>query len=146
MTPCSTSPVSGRVLYRLVEPGEVLPAGGRLLSVLDLTDVYITIFLPMRDASRVSIGAESRIVLDAQPDVAIPAKLSFVAPTAQFTPKEVETRTEREKLTFRAKVSIDASALNGRLLAIKTGLPAMAYIRIDANAPWPAPVHADQPQ
>lgn len=141
-----TSPVSGRVLYRLVEPGEVLPAGGRLLTVLDLTDVYITIFLPMRDASRVSIGAESRIVLDAEPDVALPARLSFIAPTAQFTPKEVETRSEREKLTFRAKVRLDPSALNERLPSIKTGLPAMAYIRIDANAPWPALARANQAQ
>lgn len=139
-----TSPVSGRVLYRLVEPGEVLPAGGRLLSVLDLTDVYLTIFLPMRDAARVSIGAESRVVLDAEPDIAIPARLSFVAPTAQFTPKEVETRSEREKLTFRAKVNLDPGALNDRLRTIKTGVPAMAYIRIDADAPWPAPAGANR--
>jgi HlyD family secretion protein len=132
-----TSPVSGRVLYRLVEPGEILPAGGRVLSVLDLSDVYVTIFLPMRDASRVSIGAEARIVLDAEPQLPIPGKLSFVAPTAQFTPKEVETRSEREKLTFRAKVAVDTNALNGRLSEIKTGLPSMAYVRIDPNAAWP---------
>jgi len=133
-----TSPVGGRVLYRLAEPGEVLAPGGRLLSVLDLSDVYITIFLPMRDASRVAIGAEARIVLDGDPERAIPARLSFVAPTAQFTPKEVETRSERDKLTFRAKVTADPNAFNGGLAAIKTGVPAMAYVRIDADAPWPA--------
>lgn len=133
-----TSPVNGRVLYRLVEPGEILPAGGRVLSVLDMTDVYVTIFLPMRDASRVAIGAEARIVLDAEPQLPIAARLSFVAPTAQFTPKEVETRSEREKLTFRAKVTVDPQALNGRLREIKTGLPAMAYVRVEPNAAWPA--------
>lgn len=133
-----TSPVNGRVLYRLVEPGEILPAGGRVVSVLDLTDVYVTIFLPMRDASRVSIGAEARVVLDAEPQLPLPARLSFVAPTAQFTPKEVETRSEREKLTFRAKVTVDANALHGRLAEIKTGVPAMAYVRIDPNAAWPS--------
>jgi HlyD family secretion protein len=133
-----TSPVNGRVLYRLVEPGEILPAGGRIVSVLDLADVYVTVFLPARDATRVSIGAEARIVLDADPQSPIAARLSFVAPSAQFTPKEVETRSEREKLTFRAKVRVDPSALEGRLAEIKTGLPAMAYIRIDPNAAWPS--------
>ena len=133
-----TSPVDGRILYRLVEPGEILPAGGRVVSVLDLTDVYVTIFLPMRDASRVSIGAEARIVLDAEPQFPIAARLSFVAPTAQFTPKEVETRSEREKLMFRAKVMVEPNALKERLPEIKTGLPAMAYVRIEPNAAWPA--------
>jgi HlyD family secretion protein len=132
-----TAPVGGRVLYRLVEPGEILPAGGRIVSVLDLTDVYVTIFLPARDATRVAIGAEARIVLDAEPDAPLAARLSFVAPAAQFTPKEVETRSEREKLTFRAKVSVAAEALDGRVAAIKTGLPAMAYVRIDPDAAWP---------
>jgi HlyD family secretion protein len=135
-----TSPVSGRVLYRLAEPGEVLPAGGRLLTVLDLSDVYMIIFLPMRDASRAPIGAEARIVLDAQPEIAIPGTLTFVAPVAQFTPKEVETRNEREKLMFRAKVRVDPKALDGRLASVKTGLPGMAYIRIDATGGWPAPL------
>ncbi len=132
-----TSPVDGRVLYRLVEPGEILPAGGRVLTVIDMTDVYVTIFLPMRDASRVSIGAEARIVLDADPLAPIPARLSFVAPTAQFTPKEVETRSEREKLTFRAKVTADPDALRDRVQRMKTGVPAMAYVRIDPDAAWP---------
>jgi HlyD family secretion protein len=100
----------------------------------------------MRDAGRVSIGAEARIVLDSEPERAIPARLSFVAPTAQFTPKEVETRTEREKLTFRAKVTADPSALNGNLASIKTGVPAMAYVRIDAGAPWPAPLAPSRPR
>jgi HlyD family secretion protein len=138
------SPVNGRVLYRLVEPGEILPAGGRVVSVLDLTDVYVTVFLPARDATRVAIGAEARIVLDGEPQAPIAARLSFVAPAAQFTPKEVETRSEREKLTFRAKVSVNRDALEGRLAEIKTGLPAMAYVRIDPDAAWP-PLEARDP-
>jgi HlyD family secretion protein len=97
----------------------------------------MTIFLPMRDAGRVPIGAEARIVLDAEPDVVLPATLSFVAPTAQFTPKEVETRSERDKLVFRAKVRVDPNAVTGRLASIKTGLPGIAYIRIDADSEWP---------
>jgi HlyD family secretion protein len=133
-----TSPVAGRVLYRLAEPGEVMPAGGKLLTVLDLTDVYMTVFLTMRDAGRAPLGAEARIVLDARPERSLPAKLSFVAPVAQFTPKEVETQSEREKLMFRAKVRVDAAALDGNLATLNTGLPGVAYIRIDANGDWPA--------
>jgi HlyD family secretion protein len=131
------SPVNGRVLYRLAEPGEVLPPGGQVLTVVDLSDVFMTVFLPMRDAGRVPIGAEARIVLDAEPEAAIPATLSFVAPTAQFTPKEVETRNEREKLMFRAKVRVQPKAVSTRLAQVKTGLPGVAYIRIDGDGRWP---------
>uniref|UniRef100_UPI000AA1736C HlyD family secretion protein n=1 Tax=Desulfosarcina cetonica TaxID=90730 RepID=UPI000AA1736C len=106
-----TAPVDGRVLYRLAEPGEVLGAGGRVLTLLDVSDVTMTIFLPTDQAGRVDLGSDARIVLDALPDVVIPARVSFVAPKAQFTPKDVETRTEREKLMFRVKVRIDPELL-----------------------------------
>jgi HlyD family secretion protein len=88
-----TTPIRGRVLYRLAEPGEVLPAGGKVVTVLELSDVYMTIFLPTDEAGRTIVGAQGRIVLDAAPHLVIPAAVSFVAPRAQFTPKEVETRT-----------------------------------------------------
>ena len=105
------SPRDGRVLYRLAEPGEILGVGGKVLTVIDLSDVYMTVFLPTQQASLVSIGATARIVLDAFPDFAVPAKVSFIAPRSQFTPRAVETRTEREKLMFRIKVKIDPELL-----------------------------------
>lgn len=132
-----TSPVAGRVLYRLAEPGEVVPAGGRVLVVLDMDDVYMTVFLSMRDAGRAAIGAAARIVLDAQPDEPLPATLTFVAPSAQFTPKEVETRSEREKLVFRAKVQLDAGLAEEQRARLKSGQPGVAWVRVDPNAPWP---------
>lgn len=132
-----TTPLAGRVLYRLAEPGEVLAAGGKILTVLDLTDVYMTIFLPTAQALRMQIGAEARLVFDALPDLAVPARVSFVAPEAQFTPKEVETRTEREKLMFRIKVKIDPELLMKHLAAVKTGVPGVAYVRLDPQAEWP---------
>jgi HlyD family secretion protein len=132
-----TAPVAGRILYRLAEPGEILPAGGRVLTLLQLSDSYMTIFLSAHDAGRVRIGAEARIVLDARPEDTIPAILTFVSPNAQFTPKEVETRNEREKLMFRAKVKVDWNAREGNVLDLKTGLPGVAYIRIEPNAAWP---------
>ncbi len=132
------APINGRVLYRLAEPGEVLPAGGKVLTILDPTDIYMTLFLPTRQAARVAVGAEARIVLEGVEEIAIPANVSFVAPRAQFTPKEVETRTEREKLMFRLKIQLDAEFLAQHPALGKTGIPGIAYIRLDANAVWPA--------
>jgi HlyD family secretion protein len=139
------SPIRGRVLYRLAESGEVLPAGGKVLTVLDLTDVYMTIFLPTGLAGRLVVGAEARIILDAVPQYVIPATISFVAPRSQFTPKEVETKTEREKLMFRVKVKIDPELLKKYLERVKTGLPGIAYVRLDRNASWPEKLQVKLP-
>ena len=139
------APVNGRVLYRLAEPGEVLPAGGKVLTILDLTDVYMTIFLPTRQASKVAIGADARIIFDAAPDLVIPATVSFVAPRAQFTPKQVETRTEREKLMFRIKVRIAPELLKQHIEKVKTGIPGVAYVRLDQAAAWPEYLHVKLP-
>jgi HlyD family secretion protein len=131
------SPIRGRVIYRLAEPGEVLAAGGKVVTILDLTDVYMTIFLPTEQAGRVAYGAEARMVLDAMSDFVLPASVSFVSPEAQFTPKEVETRTEREKLMFRYKVKIDQALLEQHLEQVKTGVPGVSYVRLADGGAWP---------
>ena len=137
------APISGRVLYRLAEPGEVLAAGGKALTLLDLSDMYMTIYLPTDKAGQVALNSEARILLDALPGQPIPAVVSFVAPKAQFTPREVETRTEREKLMFRIKVKPDPAWLVAHRDLAKGGLPGVAYVRLDANAPWPANLQID---
>jgi HlyD family secretion protein len=131
------APVGGRVLYRLAEPGEVLAAGGRVVTVLNLTEVYMTIFLPTEKAGRVFVGADARIVLDAYPQYVLPAKVSFVSPESQFTPREVETRTEREKLMFRTKVKLPPDLLRKYLERVRTGLPGEAFVLLDDKAGWP---------
>lgn len=131
------SPVSGRVEYRLVQPGEVVAAGGRLVTVLDLSDVFMTIFLPTGEAGRVALGSEARIVLDAVPDAVFPAKVSFVAGEAQFTPKAVETTNERQKLMYRVKLGIDPKLLETYHDYVKAGLTGNAYVQVNANAAWP---------
>lgn len=138
------APINGQVLYRLAEPGEVLPAGGKVLTIFDPTDIYMTLFLPTQEAAKVAVGADARVVLEGIEKVVIPAKVSFVAPKAQFTPKEVETRTEREKLMFRLKIQLDADFLKTHAALAKTGIPGMAYIRLDANAAWPQAVERPQ--
>lgn len=131
------APRDGRVQFRVAQPGEVLGAGGRVLNLLDLSDVYMTFFLPETVAGRVALGSEVRIVLDAAPQYVIPAKVSFVASTAQFTPKTVETASERQKLMFRVKAQIDRALLLKHLEQVKTGLPGVAWLKLDANAQWP---------
>ena len=131
------APVHGRIQYRIAEAGEVLSSGGRVLNLVDLTDAYMTFFLPSGVAGKVAIGADARILLDALPDVAIPAKISFVASVAQFTPKTVETQLEREKLMFRVKAKIDPALLSKYIEYVKTGLPGVAYVKINPEAQWP---------
>ncbi|PZQ76801.1 MAG: hemolysin D [Variovorax paradoxus] len=141
-----TAPRDGRVQFRVAQPGEVLGAGGRVLNLVDLSDVYMTFFLPETVAGRVALGSEARIVLDAAPQYVIPARISFVAATAQFTPKTVETASERQKLMFRVKAQIDRELLRKHLAQVKTGLPGVAWVRVDPQVPWPPQLAVKVPQ
>jgi len=137
------APIGGRVLYRLAEPGEVLAAGGKALTLLDLTDMYMTIYLPTEKAGQVQLNSAARIVLDALPGQALPAVVSFVAPKAQFTPREVETRSEREKLMFRIKLKADPAWLAAHRDLAKAGMPGVGYVRLDASQAWPSDLQVD---
>jgi HlyD family secretion protein len=139
------APRDGRVQYRVAQPGEVIGGGGKVLNLLDLTDVYMTFFLPTAGAGRLAIDDEARLVLDAVPQYVIPARISFVSDVAQFTPKTVETASEREKLMFRVKAKIDPELLRKHIRNVKTGLPGMAYVRLDAQAEWPSTLHVKLP-
>ncbi len=97
----------------------------------------MTVFLPTGQAGRVRVGSEARIVLDATPEYRISAQVSFVAARAQFTPKAVETRSEREKLMFRVKVRIDPALLSEHIEKVKTGVPGVVYLRLDDDIDWP---------
>jgi len=132
------APVSGRVLYRLVEPGTVVAAGGKVLTVIDLSEATMTVFLPAESAGTVNVGDEARLVLDAWPDAPVPARISFVADKSQFTPREVETRSEREKLMFRVKLSVTADWLATHADTVKPGMAGVAWLRLDPATPWPA--------
>ena len=141
-----TAPRDGRVQFRIAQEGEVLGAGGRVLNLVDLSDVYMTFFLPETAAGRVAIGSEARIILDAAPHIVIPATISFVSATAQFTPKTVETASERQKLMFRVRAQIDRELLARHLQQVKTGLPGVTWVKLDASTPWPATLQPNVPQ
>ena len=132
-----TAPREGRIQYRIAQPGEVLSAGGRVLNLVDLTDVYMTFFLPEEVAGKVSLGADVRLVFDAIPDIPIPAEVSYVASVAQFTPKTVETQSERQKLMFRVKARIDPALLRKYIKLVKTGIPGVTWVKLDPAAEWP---------
>ncbi|MBO9715929.1 MAG: HlyD family efflux transporter periplasmic adaptor subunit, partial [Pseudoxanthomonas sp.] len=140
------APRDGRIQLRLAQPGEVLAGGGRVLNMLDLTDVYMTFFVPSGSAGRIPLGSEVRIVLDAAPDFVIPARVSFVASQAQFTPRTVETESEREKLMFRVRAQIPPDLLRRHQAQVKTGLPGVAWLKLDPNAEWPRSLALREPQ
>jgi HlyD family secretion protein len=131
------SPIRARVETRLAEPGEVLPAGGRVYSIDDLSDVYMYVYLPSEVTGKIPLGSEARIVLDAAPQYPIKTYVSFVSPMAQFTPKTVETAEERHNLTFRVKLQLDKNKLREWEPLVKVGLPGMGYVRWNTNAQWP---------
>lgn len=133
------APVMGRVLYRLAQPGEVLAGGGRVVTILDLSNVYMEVFLPADDTMLTGIGAEARVRLDSIP-YAIPAFVSFVSPEAQFTPRTVETAEERADLMFRVKVRVPEELVMQNIELVRTGLRGMAYVRLAGaeDVPWPA--------
>jgi HlyD family secretion protein len=140
------APSAGRVQYRVAEPGEVLAAGGKVLNLVDVSDVYLTFFLPETAVGKVAIGSEVHLLLDAAPGYVFPATVSFVASTAQFTPKTVETASERQKLMFRVKAQIGRALLLKHLQQVKTGLPGVAWVRLDPAQPWPAELVLKVPQ
>lgn len=140
------APRAGRVQYRVAEPGEVLPSGGKVLNMVDLTDVYMTFFLPETVVGRVALGNDARIVLDTFPDYVIPAKVSYISSVAQFTPKTVETAEERQKLMFRVKVRISPELLARYIRQVKTGLPGVAWLKLDENENWPLSLQVKVPE
>jgi HlyD family secretion protein len=139
------APKDGPIEYRVANIGEVLPAGGKVFTMLDASYVYMDIYLPTADAGRVRLGSDARIVLDAYPTRVIPAHVVFVASEAQFTPKTVETKDERDKLMFRIRVRIDPKRLEGRARIVRSGLPGVAYVRTDPDTAWPPRLKASPP-
>jgi len=95
------------------------------------------IYLPAEQAGRTKMGADARITVDYIPGRAAPGTVTFVSPEAQFTPKQVETKSEREKLMFRVKIQLPKAAVAKFADHIKTGVRGVGYVQIDKSTPWP---------
>ncbi len=140
------SPRTGRVQYQLARNGEVVAAGGKVFTILDLHDVYMTVFVPAAVAGRLDIGGEARIIFDPVPQYVVPASVSFVAADAQFTPKTVETSDEREKLMFRVKLQLNADVLKQYSRRVKTGVRGLGFVRTNTATAWPEDLQVKLPQ
>jgi len=131
------APREGRIQYRLANTGEVLPAGGKVFTMLDVNYVYMDVYLATADVGKVKIGSDARIVLDAYPDRPIPAHVSFIATQNQFDPKFVEVKEERDKLLFRVRARIAPELLKEHVESVRSGLPGVAYVHLDPKTLWP---------
>lgn len=132
------APKRGRIQYKLAQAGEVLSSGGRVVTLLDLSEVYMTIFVPARAAGPLALGDDARVILDPVPGYVFPANITFVATEAQFTPKMVETPEEREKLMFRVKLTMDPALRTRYENQVKTGIRGIGFVRTQRDATWPA--------
>ncbi len=140
------APIRGRVLYRLHEPGEVVAAGSPILTMLDLTNVYMNIYLPAAVVGTLAIGDEARLILDPVPQYVVPARITFISPQAQFTPKSVETETEREELVLRVKLSVPRNLLAQFEDQVKTGVRGIGFVRTSPDAAWPDELQVKLPE
>ncbi len=100
------APIHGTVMTRLVEPGELVAAGRPIATLVDLDDLFVRVYVAERDVGRIRLGSAAAISVDAYPARRFPGMVSEVAQQAEFTPKEVHVKDEREKLVFAVKVRI----------------------------------------
>ncbi len=127
------SPISGRVLFRIAEPGEIVQAGANILLLANLDRLYMTIYADEIAAGKVNVGDEALIWTDAYPDKPFPAKITYISSEAEFTPKQVQTSEERQNLVFQIRIT----ALNNDEKLLKPGMPGVGLIRANSNIPWP---------
>ncbi|MGO3857736.1 HlyD family secretion protein [Neisseriaceae bacterium CLB008] len=130
------APIAGRVEYRIVEPGAVVPAGGKIVTLLNSADAYMTLFLPTDTIGQLRLNAPARIVVDGL-DYVFPATVSFISAQAQFTPKYVETSSEREKLMYKVKLQIPEDVALKYKDLLKGGLTGNGYVGLSAQPSWP---------
>jgi HlyD family secretion protein len=125
------APTRGTVINRLVEPGELVAAGRPIITLIDLASLYVRVYIPEREIGKIKIGDLARLTADAFPGRAFSGKVVEISQSAEFTPKDVHTKDEREKLMFGVKVAIDSPGGE-----IKPGMPLDARIRWKPDAAW----------
>ncbi len=115
-----TAPFAGVVTVRHREPGEILGAGAPVVTLMNPDDRWVRIFVPENRLSRVSLGQRAAITSDTFPGKTYEGEVSFIASSAEFTPKNVQTTEERVRLVYAVKVRITGDAAQ----ELKPGLPA----------------------
>ena len=139
------APQTGRVEYRIAELGNVVGPGSKVITLLDPSDVTLSIFLPTDTVGKLKLGDDAIVVLDGI-DAVWPAKITFIASNTQFTPKYVETANEREKLMYKVKLRIPQQISLQYQGVLKGGLTGNGYVRTNPQEAWPVQWQAKLPQ
>jgi HlyD family secretion protein len=113
------SPIQGSVFYRHVEPGQVINAGTRIITLMSPEDLWVKIYVPETELNHVKMGGGVRISVDAYPDQVFKGEIQYISNQAEFTPKNVQTREERTKTVYAVKIRIT----EGKDV-LKAGMPA----------------------
>ena len=122
------SPSAGIITVRQAELGEVIAPGSPVVSVADLDHIWLRSYIPETDLGRVSWDQDATITTDSYPGKQYHGRVSFIAPSAEFTPKSVQTYKERVTLVYRVKIDVQNS--NHEL---KPGMPADAHIQLASS-------------
>jgi HlyD family secretion protein len=117
------------VTIRHREPGETVAAGAPIVSVIDLADRWVRIYVPEDDIGRVRIGQPASITVDSWPDRTYEGRVVFIASEAEFTPSNVQTQKERVRLVYEVKVRITGDPG----YELKVGTPADVRLAEDAG-------------
>jgi HlyD family secretion protein len=134
------SPRTGKVQYQLARAGDSVAAGAPIVTLIDLGDVYMTVFLRAADAAKLGMGDQARIILDRAPDYVVPATVGFVASNAQSAPKAFET-----KMMLRVDLKIDPEVVETYYGKVETGLTGAGFVRVKPEAKWPADLQVKLP-
>lgn len=117
------SPLNGYILVKSAEEGEVVQVGAPVFTAIDLNNIWVTAYINETDVGKVNLNQKATVKIDSFPDKSYKGWVSFISQQAEFTPKYIQTTTERVKLVYRIKVRVDNTNLE-----LKPGMPADAYI------------------
>ena len=121
------SPLNGYILVKSAEEGEVVQVGAPVFTAVDLNNVWVTAYINETDVGKVKLEQRAVVKIDSFPNKSYKGWVSFISQQEEFTPKYIQTTTERVKLVYRIKVRVDNSSLE-----LKPGAIAiLSYINAD---------------
>lgn len=120
------APISGQIVSKIVHPGEVISSGVPLVTMINMDDLYLKIFIPTEMIGKIQVGDEALIYPDSLPNTAFTAKVKKINSKAEFTPKNIETKSQRANMVFEVKLKI----IDNKERKLKPGMPAEAQINL----------------
>ena len=127
-----TAPISGKIVTKIVQSGEIVGVGVPLVTIINMNDLFLKVFLPTEVAGKISLKDEAKIYPDAFPKDGFDAFVNKISEKAEFTPKNVETKSQRANMVFEIKLKVK----DNKDYKLKPGMPAEAFIRIDKKVGW----------